>query len=318
MKKLLILLVVIASASALLILSGCTSDEEKNETRVVNGLYGEEIIVPKDVKRIVSTMASNTELLLEFGMGDKIVGVDKYSPTDGLRPDAVTDLNFYPSPPIEEIIALEPDVLFTSDLNKVGSEDEPFKMLKDIGVAIVHIPSCENIADIYKNIEFIGKVLNLETKATEVVSNMKNEVSKIENLATTISEENRKDVYMEISAFNGVLYTFNKDNSFLGDILNVVGANNIFANESGGWISVSAEAVIERNPDVILYNHLSFSGSDIKDDIMSRAGFDKIKAVSNEQVFEIDKDASSRATHNIIKAMKEIAIAIYPDVYGEI
>ncbi|HCX62073.1 MAG TPA: ABC transporter substrate-binding protein, partial [Clostridiales bacterium] len=42
---------------------------------------------------------------------------------------------------------------------------------------------------------------------------------------------------------------------------------------------------------------------------------ENITAVKNNDVYYIDKDASSLSNHNIIKALDQMAKAIYPDAY---
>ena len=42
-----------------------------------------------------------------------------------------------------------------------------------------------------------------------------------------------------------------------------------------------------------------------------------INAVKNNQVYYIDSNSASRPTQNIIKALKEIAKATYPDKYDK-
>ena len=53
------------------------------------------------------------------------------------------------------------------------------------------------------------------------------------------------------------------------------------------------------------------------EEIKSREGFENINAVKNNQVYQIDKNSSSRPSQHIIKALNEMAKAIYPDVYNK-
>ena len=48
---------------------------------------------------------------------------------------------------------------------------------------------------------------------------------------------------------------------------------------------------------------------------MSRDGWDNITAVKEKAVYSIDANSSSRPTQNIIKALKEMAKAVYPEHY---
>ena len=78
--------------------------------------------------------------------------------------------------------------------------------------------------------------------------------------------------------------------------------------------------IIIANPDVILVNTpgTNEAGLTAIEDVESRDGWDTITAVQNGAVYSIDNNASSRPSQNVIKALKEIAKAIYPDEYKEL
>ena len=97
-------------------------------------------------------------------------------------------------------------------------------------------------------------------------------------------------------------------------MIEIIGAKNIFENEEG-WISPTAEAIIDANPDVILTNVNYVENP--TEEIMSRTGWENITAVKDKAVYSIDANSSSRPTQNIIKALKEMAKAVYPDEYKD-
>ena len=88
--------------------------------------------------------------------------------------------------------------------------------------------------------------------------------------------------------------------------------HNIFKDENS-WLAPTEESIIERNPDVILTN-VDYIDNPIQE-IKSRPGWENINAVKNNQVYLIDKNSSSRPSQHIIKALNEMAKAIYPNVY---
>ena len=97
-------------------------------------------------------------------------------------------------------------------------------------------------------------------------------------------------------------------------MIEVIGAENIFANENS-WISPTPESVVDANPDVILTNVPDTNGVKAVDSIKTREGWDSITAVKEDQVYQIDKNSSSRPSQNVIKALKEMAKAVYPNEY---
>ena len=191
----------------------------------------------------------------------------------------------------------------------------PFALIKEAGIPVAYIPSSYSIDEIYGDIEFIASLTNTEKKGKELVDSMKKEVEKVKAIGDKIAD--KKNVYFEIGAGSG-LYTFG-NGTFLNELIETVGAKNIFGNESS-WITVTPEAVIDANPDVILVNTpgTNEAGLTAIEDVESRDGWDTITAVQNGAVYSIDNNASSRPSQNVIKALKEIAKAIYPDEYKEL
>ena len=305
-KKLLSLMAIFVMA--MMIFVGCS-----NKPTTMQDREGNEFNVPKEVNTIISTAPSNTEVLVALGLADKLVAVDKYSAdVEGIS-EELPKIDFR-NPDAEAIIALNPDIVIASGHNKVGDED-PFALIKEAGIPVAYIPSSYSIDGIYEDIEFIANLTNTEKKGKELVDSMKKEVEKIKAIGDKITD--KKNVYFEIGAGSG-LYTFG-NGTFLNELIETVGATNIFADENS-WITVTPEAVIDANPDVILANSpgTNEAGLTAIEDIESRDGWDTITAVQNGDVYSIDNNASSRPSQNVIKALKEIAKAIYPDEYKQL
>ena len=309
MKKSKKLLSLIAGAAiSMMIMAGCSK-----QPTVMQDREGNEFTLPENIETIVSTAPSNTEVLVELGLADKLVAIDKYSSdVEGIDPE-LPQIDFR-NPDAETLIALDPDIIIASGHNKSGEED-PFALLKEAGITVVYIPSASSIDGIYEDIEFISEVTGTEKKGKEIVEKMKEEIEAIRKIGSSI--EDKKSVYFEIGSGGG-LYTFG-NNTFMNEMIEIVGGENIFANEES-WITATPEAVLAANPDVILSNdpNTTAAGKTAIEDIKSRDGWDTITAVANGDVYQIDKNSSSRGSQNILKALKEMAKAIYPNEYKDI
>ncbi|UYZ33619.1 ABC transporter substrate-binding protein [Clostridium beijerinckii] len=299
-KFLSLFLIIILAMSTLL---GCG-----NKTATMTDREGNSFKLPEKVKTIISTAPSNTEILVGLGLSDKLVAIDKYSSdVDGINKD-LPKIDFK-NPDAETLVSLKPDIIIASGHNKTGSED-PFAAVKEAGIPVVYIPTSSSIEDLYKDIDFISKITGTEKKGDEMAANLKDEISSIKKIGDTITD--KKNVYFEIGSTSG-LYSFG-NNTFLNEMIEIVGAKNIFANENS-WISPSPEAVVKANPDVILTNEPI---SNAIDNIKTRDGFQEVTAVKNNKVFAIDNNSSSRPSQNILKALKQIAKAIYPEEYANV
>ena len=299
MKKILALIMTLS----IFVLSGCSSQTD----RMVTDREGTEVNIPTKIEKIISTAPSNTEVLMALGLGDKLVAIDKYSTDiEGINTE-LPQIDFL-NPDAETIIGLEPDIVIASGHNKTGSVEDPFKAISEAGIPVVYIPSSDSIDGIYKDIEFIADVVNERSKGKEIVDDMKAQVEEIKAIGDTITD--KKSVYFEISPAP-YLSSFGKS-TFLNEMIEIIGAKNIFENEEG-WISPTAEAIIDANPDVIITNAGYMENP--TEEIKSRDAWENINAIKNNEVYLVDQNASSRPSQNVIKALEQMAKAVYPGHY---
>ncbi|MDD2447047.1 MAG: ABC transporter substrate-binding protein [Tissierellia bacterium] len=315
-RKLLTLVITIGIIGALL--AGCSTEidqpqqsETPNNTEINSPLVmtdraGNEIEIPEDIETIVSMGPSTTEVLVELGYADKIVATDTYSKDLGILAGDILYLDMM-SPDIEQLIALDPDFVFATGMMMVEGTD-PFKAVKDLGITVVYIPSSESIEEIYKDIIFTAQVLNEEEKGQEIVNNMKSEIESIQKIGDTISD--KKTVYFEIAAAPNMV-SFGKG-AFQNEMIEIIGATNALGNLEG-WVSISDEAVVAANPDVIITN-VGYIDNPVEE-IKSREGWENINAIKNDQVYHINDNLSSVPNHNIVIALKDMAKKTYPDKY---
>ena len=299
MKKILALIMTLS----IFVLSGCSSQTD----RMVTDREGTEVNIPTKIEKIISTAPSNTEVLMALGLGDKLVAIDKYSTDiEGINTE-LPQIDFL-HPDAETIIGLEPDIVIASGHNKTGSVEDPFKAISEAGIPVVYIPSSDSIDGIYKDIEFIADVVNERSKGKEIVDDMKAQVEEIKAIGDTITD--KKSVYFEISPAP-YLSSFGKS-TFLNEMIEIIGAKNIFENEEG-WVSPTAEAIIDANPDVIITNAGYMENP--TEEIKSRDAWENINAIKNNEVYLVDQNASSRPSQNVIKALEQMAKAVYPEHY---
>jgi iron complex transport system substrate-binding protein len=257
--------------------------------------------------RIISAAPSNTEIIVGLGMGDLLIAIDPYSKDiPGVRQD-LTEVDFF-YPDTEAVIGLDPDFIITNEINNFGTADSPFTLLGAMGIKVVQVPTSTSIEGIYGDILLIAKTLGVEERGNQIVSSMKDEVKRITAKAGTITA--KRSVYFEISPAP-TMVTFGKG-AYLNEIIELIGASNIFASEQG-WFTPSAEAIIDRNPDVIIT--MAYSGEDSAGEIKTRQGFETINAVKQNRIYSIEANPASRPSQNVITALKQMALAVYPEIY---
>lgn len=164
--------------AAMIVLSGCQSnpDNEKNEAK-------QESKEKVEYNRIISLIPSNTEILYELGLGDKVVGVS----TVDDYPKDVKDKKQFDAFKLdtEALMKAKPDLILAHESNK-STQEKDLKKLTDAGVKVVYIDDANSIDEMYQTFKQVGKVTGKEKEADKLVDKVKKD---IENVKKDIPEE---------------------------------------------------------------------------------------------------------------------------------
>jgi len=291
----------------LILIFGCTA----NKGREITDRTGRAVTIKKQINRVVSTAPSNTEIITDLGQARKLAAIDRHSANVAGIPEGLPQLDFF-YPDAEVIINLEPDIIIASGHNPTGTGEDPFKLLREMGIPVVYISMSASIDEIYSDIAFIADILQVQKEGEKLINSMRAQIDEIAQTAAkmTANTGNKTTVYFEISAAPDMM-TFGKG-SYINDMISVIGAQNIFWDEN--WlVTPGAEAVISRNPDVILTN-VNYIDDPVAE-IKKRPGFNHINAVKNNRIYQIDTDSSVRPSSRIILALRQMSKAVYPELY---
>ena len=271
---------------------------------------GNEVNLPSEINTIVSLAASTTQVLSELGMTDSLVGLDSYSVM--YVPELTSDVLIFDmmAPDFEALIVLNPDIVFVTEMSSAGGEDI-FAPIKESGIVVVTIPTPKTIQSVEEDVQFIADCVNKSKEGLALVNEMKEKVSKISKIAETITD--KKLVAYELS---GVPYIYSTGtDSFMDEIITTIGAINVYAEQSG-WIAVTEEDAVSKNPDIIItsVNYID----DSVGEILTRPGWENVTAILNKDVYYIDNSACTLPNHHIVDALVEMAKVVYPEMYFEL
>ena len=140
---------------------------------------------------------------------------------------------------------------------------------------------------------------------------MKNSFAELKEKAESIKPEEQKTVFVEVSPAPEI-YTAGK-NTFINEMLELIGAENA-AGDLDGWAKVDPEAIVERNPDVVVTTY-GYYTEKAAEQVLARQGWNNVKAVKDQQVFDVHSDLVTRSGPRLAEGAEELAKAIYPDIF---
>lgn len=269
----------------------------------VTDMAGREIALDAPATKVVALTASDCEILAALGAEDTLVGRGEYCdyPESVLEVPAVqsgADTN------LEQIIALEPQVVVMA---KMAQTEEQVAALEEAGIRVV-VSDAQDIEGVYTAIRLIGALVGRNDEAEAMVADMQSTFADI----AAKSENTGKTVYFEVSPLQWGLWTAGKG-TFMDELATMCGLTNAFADVEG-WAEISEEQVLERDPDYIVTISMYYGeGPTPVEEIKSRAGWDALKAVQNDAIFNADSNEVSRPGPRL----KDAAEALYTFVTGE-
>lgn len=256
------------------------------------------VTLEKKPEKIVSLTPSNTEILFALGLGDSIVGVDKYSnyPEQANSIKKVGDFN---GPNIELIAELKPDLVVAGG----DIQEDAIKKLENLGIPVIS-SEAGGLEDLYKNIDVLGKATDTQQEAQELITKLKNN---IQSIAQKVASLNKPKVYFNVD-ING-FYTAGKG-TFISQLIEMAGGKNV-ADDVEGWPQYSVEKIIEKNPDIII----TTEHAGTIDDIKKISALKNINAVKDGKIYSLDADIINRIGPRVDQALEEMAKVIHPEVF---
>ena len=258
--------------AALMLLPFAAFSAAEDTSFTVTDMTGREITFEKPVEKAVALTASDCEIIFALGAEEVLVGRGEYCD----YPPEVTDIPSVQSgydTNIEQIIALEPEVLFMATM---AQTQEQVEQLEKAGIKVV-VSDAQDIAGTYTAIAMIGQILGKNEEAEQIIDAMKNAFEEIaENKL-----DGEKTIYFEVSPLQWGLYTAGTG-TFMNEVAEMMGLKNCFADVSG-WAPISEEQVLERNPDYILTITMYFGeGPTPEEDVTAVKKGDILNLVNNE------------------------------------
>lgn len=194
-------------------------------------------------QRIVSTAPSITELLYALGLGDRVVGVDRFSryPPETLKKPKIGD---YANPNLETIASLRPDLVIIPT--------NPVKLTERLGTLRLKVLEIdqESIAKLYESFRLIGQATGATAQAAKLTLTVQAQLEAIRMRSAPLKKTRMMFVVGRTpNRLDGLIVVGQA--SYLNEIITLAGGENVFRDAVASYPGVSLEEVLARNPDVI-------------------------------------------------------------------
>ncbi len=266
-----------------------------------------EKLVPQ---RIVSTAPSITEMLYALGLGDRIVGVDRFShyPAEASRKPQIGD---YAAPNLEVIASLRPTLVIIPT--------NPVQLKQRLEALKLHVLELnqEGIAEIYKSLREVGAATGTTAKAEALIESTKQQLGAIRAKASLYRSTRMMFVVGRTPGrLDGLMVVGQA--SYLNEILEIAGGENVFKDASAGYPKVSLEEILSRNPDVIIdmgemADTVGVTDAQKRSVVGLWSRMAAISAVRNHRVTAVASDIFVVPGPRVVQAAQEFFSILHPE-----
>ena len=242
-------------------------------------------------QRVVSLMGSFSEIWLLAGGADTLVGTshDTVDNRDLGLPDDIAIVGTYQNPNIEEILALNPDlVLLSSETTRTDSH-----------VALKDALNGAGITAAYFSVTHFEDYLNMLKICSDITGNPEayqtNGVAVQERITKIIADnklETAPSVLLMVTYSGGI--RAQSSDTMTGRMLSDLGCSNILDDYPSMLQDFSVEKIIEVDPDYIFVipmgNDDALAQKNLKENVESNPAWNSLTAVVNDRYILLPKD----------------------------
>jgi len=267
-------------------------DEQNNEYKQV---------FEKAPERVVTNNLSSTELLLQLGLGDKIIGIlnpdNKVTGEFATTIEGLKHLGDKNTTAKEVILGEKPDVIVGRSLMFDDQFMGSIQTYNEFGVNVFTqsasiVPQNPSLSAIIDDVLTLGQIFNVNERAKEYAAELQTRYDNILKLV----EEKKADTELSVLAMvalnseDGTFFSFNISSGLQRDLLSAL---NLVPAIEGINDGSNYETLLSVNPDIILYikadRNADFDEKAL-DTLYGESLIQEVSAIKEKRVIEVNYD----------------------------
>lgn len=268
--------------------------------------WGRECRVLGAAQRIISLSPANTEIVFTLGLGDRLIGVTSYCnyPEEAQTKEKVGNVTEID---LERVVRLEPDLVLAGSLTPRELVDK----LEELGIR-VFVLDAHTIEEVFEDIRKVAILAGIEDEGEEFVKILKDELTQITQKVIMLPAEQKPRLLHVI--WHDPIWTAGR-NTFIDEFIRLGGGVNVVS-DLEGYITLSLEELLRRNPDIITVVSTHGSEAISYNFFLSDERLQAVRAIRERKVFLVDSDLVSRPGPRVIEALAVFARILHPEIFG--
>jgi iron complex transport system substrate-binding protein len=267
---------------------------------------GRTVTLSGPAQRVISLAPSNTEILYAVGAGSQVIGRDEFSDYPAEAKELPSVGGSFGEFNNEAIVSLKPDLVLAAELNP----PELVTTLEDLGLTVYYLKNPLDLEGVYENLRIVGGLTGRLEGAETLIGSLQERVEAV--TAKTAGISTRPKVYYELDATDpNAPYTAGPG-TFIDMLITMAGGQNIGGSLSSPWAQISAEELVVQNPEIILLGDAAYGVT--PESVAARAGWEKLDAVTNNQIHPFDDNLASRPGPRLVDALEALVKVLHPEL----
>jgi len=286
--------------SALALLAVAAACAAADAPRTVTDDSGRAVAVRVPPLRVVSLSPGGTEMLFAAGAGREVVATVEYSdvPPEAKRVPRIGDAV---SIDLERLVRIHPDVVVAWPS---GGNPAQREKIARLGVA-VYEQQAQRLKDLAPSLRRLGSLAGTDAQAEAAARAIEARLASLERTYAS-AERGARHPSVLLQVWNRPIYTVGGQH-LMTDALELCGARNVFADLPEPGPVVDIEAVIARDPDIII---AAGPPGESAGWLADWKRFGTLKAVKSGRLIAFEDQALSRLGPSFLDATEELCRAI--------
>ena len=294
------------------------------------------------IDRIVSFLPSATELLYEFGVEDKLFGVThecKYPVTATLKPQVISsvinsdeltsnEINTITCTLLRDgknifelnkknLLDADPDLIISQETCEVcAAYTTQIKTALDVLPRTPELYSMDphNLKEIIQSVTKLGKILQQDKKALEIVTVLEKRIQNIKN--------SKNNILPKVLAIEWIEPFFTAGH-WIPEMIEFAGGINLISKTGEHSRRMDVNEIMNSDPDIIILMPCGFDTkrtiSEYNSILKENSAWNSLNAVKNNQIFAVDANSFfSKPSIRTIEGLEILAKIIQPDKFNDL
>lgn len=274
--------------------------------------------VEREPKRIVVIGQGLAELMIYFGVENKIVGLAYLDKSYSKYDDQIKQLPLLTEmwPSKESIIALKPDLIVAMSSAFTDERLGDISFWNERGIPVltgINYTVGRTIDSFFDDMNKLGAALNIEEKTSAFVKEQKMRIEAIQDKAAQAADRPRTLLFA--GGQNDTYYYYGPTLCIMDEMVEGAGGEYIKVSKDT-YVEMSAESILAVNPDKIIITEFQKSDRETaKNLLLGNPSLKNVTAIQKGNVMAVDYTNAIRGSLDLADLYEDVAEFVHPELF---